>query len=54
VNGDVWAAACAYEFEDSALACRWGDRAERGAANSTNSSALLLVAGLRQPIFLEI
>src|SRR6188768_1095309 len=58
VTGEAWAAACAYEFVESALACRRGARAERGAAplrvsrsasNSTNSSAFFLLASLRLP-----
>jgi len=35
------AAACAYAFVDSALACRCGARAELDDADSTNSSALI-------------
>ena len=58
MTGEAWAAACAYEFVESALACRRGARAERGAAplrvsrsasNSTNSSAFFLLASLRLP-----
>jgi hypothetical protein len=40
-TGEMVAAACAYEFVESALACRSGARAKRDVADSTNSSALL-------------
>ena len=60
--GKWWAAACAYEFLESALACRCGARAERDAAplrvsrsasDSTNSSAFFLLASLRPPNLLD-
>ena len=38
--GKWWAAPCAYEFLESALACGCGARAQRDDANSTNSSAV--------------
>ena len=47
--GEWWAAACAYEFVESALACSCGARAERGEADSTNTSAFFCAASLRPP-----
>ena len=42
------AAACAYEFLDSAAACRRGARAEGCVADSRNSSAFFVVVSLQR------